>query len=119
MLAQLVCPHVRLQKLSVPFQDFMYGNLFRQANLVPPPSSVALAGVAGGPGYPDWTLCQADKYNDFCFQQAGEDQNATVSAAVPQAMKIATGPGASGLPGWDKGTPNPPNCGKGAGLAQN
>lgn len=110
-LAWLVRSNGGYEKLSVPFQDFMYGNLFRENNLVPFPQQQDIdgAGRVGG-SYPSWTLCSSDPYNPTCFNSAGQNQSAVVNAAVPAAMKLARSSAASGLPGYGGGSVKPPTC---------
>ncbi len=106
-LAFLVRSNGGYGKTDTPYQDFMWGALFRQHGLIPdlfPPLPPPAQGVVTS-----WDFCTTAPFNPLCYGNL----TAVIMQALPQALQIASSPAAATLPGYGQGVMNPPECGNG------
>jgi len=82
-------------KLTIPYQDFLWGDFYRAHGLLPATKPSTGSHVAGQP----WDFCQAAPASDLCLGGvAAEDK--MLSEAQANAMALSTSPAASKLPGY-------------------
>jgi len=85
----------------IPFADFMWANYYRDNLVLNGTSNVTVDSPIS------WSWCNVRPFSPMCFP---EQQN-SLASALPWAMKIATQPEASSLPGYGKGVDSPEDCG--------
>lgn len=105
-LAFLVRSNGGYGKSSTPYQDFMWGALFRQHGLIPDlyPTNPPAQGIVTS-----WTFCAAAPFNPLCYGNLTQ----VIMQALPLALQLAASPEAAGLPGFGAGVLDPPKCGNG------
>jgi len=103
-LAFLVRSNGGYGKTTTPYQDFMWGALFRQHGLIPDlyPASAPQQGVVTS-----WSFCTTAPFNPLCYGNLTR----VIMQALPLALQLASSPEAAQLPGFGAGVVDPPQCG--------
>jgi len=88
-------------KVDTDYSDFMWTNFLRDNIVLTQTKKTAKLDPSS------WTWCQVSPYSPLCI----EDLDSELQKVLPQAITLSQSAAASGLPGYDEGTPEPADCG--------
>jgi len=91
------------EKTDGDFSEFLWGNFFRDNIPIPPPPRKSVQANNAT----SWDWCTVRPYSDTCLPK----QNTWLQSVLGSAMTLAISPAAANLPGYGRGSVDPPNCG--------